>query len=136
MNVARAGDRVGFVRKAPTMTDRPQDDGNLDQTNAAGHQTSEDHPFKGARLCRRARKERAMRLKRGLAAVVLALGLAACVSTGVDTYEEFRSALESGASCSELIDQRDGLSGADREKATADLEEMGCVGQDQDDEDA
>jgi hypothetical protein len=92
------------------------------------------HPFHGARVRRRAREERSMRLKRGLAAVVLALGLAACVSTGVDTYEEFRSALERGAPCSELIDQRDGLSGVDREKATADLEEMGCVEQARGDE--
>ena len=76
-------------------------------------------------------KEKAMRLKdmskRGLAVVGLALSLLACVSSGVDDYEGFRSALERDAPCSELIDIRDGLAGADRDKATADLEEIGCV---------
>jgi hypothetical protein len=75
-------------------------------------------------------EERPMRLKhkskRGLAVVALTLSLSACVSTGVDDYEGFRSALEKDAPCSELIDMRDGLSGADRDKATADLEEIGC----------
>lgn len=67
------------------------------------------------------------RRKRGLVLAALALGLSACVSAGVDTYEEFRSALERGASCGELIDQRDGLSGVDRRQATQDLEDEGCL---------
>lgn len=82
---------------------------------------------------------RAMRFKHkskhGLAVVALALSLSACVSIGVDDYEGFRSALEKDAPCSELIDMRDGLSGADRDKATADLEEIGCVEKAQGDED-
>lgn len=65
--------------------------------------------------------------KRGVTVAALALTLSACVSSGVDNYQEFRSALERGASCAELLDQRDGLSGADRDKATADLEEKGCI---------
>jgi ABC-type sugar transport system substrate-binding protein len=65
--------------------------------------------------------------KRGLTVLALALSLSACVSSGVDDYEGFRSALEKDAPCSELIDMRDGLAGTDRDKATADLEEIGCV---------
>ena len=65
--------------------------------------------------------------KRSVTVAALALTLSACVSSGVANYQEFRSALERGAPCAELIDQRDGLSGADRNKATADLEEIGCV---------
>lgn len=65
--------------------------------------------------------------KRGLTVVALALSLSACVSSGVDDYEGFHSALEKDAPCSELIDMRDGLEGTDRDKATADLEELGCV---------
>lgn len=32
--------------------------------------------------------------------------LAGCVSTGGDSFEDFKSALDSGAPCSELYDQR------------------------------
>jgi hypothetical protein len=105
----------------PAMTDRPQDWRRLTVWALPAFESAGVQP---------AGAERPMRLKhkskRGLAVVALALSLSACVSTGVDDYEGFRSALEKDAPCSELIDMRDGLSGADRDKATADLEEIGC----------
>lgn len=54
------------------------------------------------------------------------LALSACVGSGVDTIDEFRSAVEAGASCAELFDQRAGFSDAD-DLATID-DELGRIG--------
>ena len=63
---------------------------------------------------------------------VLAIG-GACVDSGVDSYDEFRSALEKGASCSELFDQRAKLGGkVDRDWIDRDLREIGCDDRDSD----
>jgi hypothetical protein len=52
---------------------------------------------------------------------------AACVQTGVETYEEFRSAVDSGASCEQLIDIQKNFDGtADESRVAADLAEIGC----------
>jgi hypothetical protein len=106
----------------PLMTDQRQDRRRLTAWALPAFESAGVQP---------AREGRAMRFKNkskhGLAVVALALSLSACVSIGVDDYEGFRSALEKDAPCSELTDMRDGLSGADRDKATADLEEIGCV---------
>ena len=63
--------------------------------------------------------------------VAVALAVAAlftgCVQTGVDTYDEFRSAVDSGASCEQLIDIRRSLDdSAVRNRADEDLKELGC----------
>ncbi len=60
-----------------------------------------------------------------LAALLLGAG---CVGFGVDSYEEFRGAVEGGASCDELFDIREGLpTSVDRGNVDADLREIGCV---------
>ena len=65
-----------------------------------------------------------------LIAVVLAHG--ACASGG-DTYEEFRSAVESGADCRELFSQRDNFDETGvLERIDADLERIGCTSRDAD----
>jgi hypothetical protein len=61
------------------------------------------------------------------AVVVLAIAVGGCVSTGVDSYEEFRSAVDSGATCEQLIDIQDNFDGApDEARVAEDLEEIGC----------
>jgi hypothetical protein len=71
--------------------------------------------------------------KRGRIAVVLAALLSAavviagCSMIGVHTYEEFRSAVDSGATCSQLWDIEQNFEGtADEERVVSDLKEMGC----------
>jgi hypothetical protein len=57
----------------------------------------------------------------------LATAIAGCVSTGVDSYEEFRSAVDSGATCEQLIDMQDNFEGTpDEARVAEDLEEIGC----------
>jgi hypothetical protein len=63
-----------------------------------------------------------------LAAASLAMG--AC-GVGIDSYEDFRSALRSGAPCNELMDQRENFDDrATLDKIDADLEEIGCEDRD------
>jgi hypothetical protein len=58
-------------------------------------------------------------------AVIAGLMLVGC--SGGDTYDEFSSALESGASCSELFDQRGNFDRKkDLDRIDADLERIGC----------
>jgi len=53
--------------------------------------------------------------------------LAACVGTGVDSYDEFESAIEGGASCSQLFDMRKNFDAdKDLERIDADLDRLGC----------
>ena len=60
-----------------------------------------------------------------------ALVLGACVSTGVDTVEDFRSSIEGGADCNELFDQRTNFeSEADLEQIDEELEKIGCEDRD------
>jgi hypothetical protein len=62
-----------------------------------------------------------------IAVVVLSVGIGGCVSTGVDSYEEFRSAVDSGATCEQLIDIQDNFEGTtDEDRVAKDLEEIGC----------
>ncbi len=71
------------------------------------------------------------RLQLRAAAVFLAaltLFLAAC-SIGVQGYRDFRSAVDSGATCAQLIDiNEDNFVGtADEDRVERDLRELGCV---------
>jgi hypothetical protein len=62
-----------------------------------------------------------------VAAIVLSVGIGGCVSTGVDSYDEFRSAVDSGATCEQLIDIQDNFdSTPDETRVAEDLEEIGC----------
>jgi hypothetical protein len=57
---------------------------------------------------------------------VTLLGVA-CVSSGVDTYDEFRGAVDAGAPCDELFDIKAGFdAGRDLDRIERDLEEIGC----------
>jgi hypothetical protein len=57
----------------------------------------------------------------------MALSLAGCVQAGVDTYDEFRSAVDSGATCRQLIDIQQNFVGTpDEDRIATDLEEIGC----------
>ena len=72
-------------------------------------------------------------LARGVAIATLLLSvLGGCVSTGVDSYEEFRSAVDSGANCSQLWEMRSNFS--DRPsvqgKIDDDLDVIGCASRD------
>jgi hypothetical protein len=61
----------------------------------------------------------------GSAAIVLSF--AACVQTGVDTYDEFQGAVDSGASCRQLIDIQQNFDGTpDEDRVATDLDEIGC----------
>ena len=75
-------------------------------------------------------KEDAVRRNRlqVLAGIALAASvLGACVSTGVDTVEDFKQSVESDAPCKELFDQRTNFEAAsDLEKIDAELERIGC----------
>jgi hypothetical protein len=69
------------------------------------------------------------RLARGSAAACLSILVVstACASSGGDSYQEFKSAIRSNASCQELFDQRNNFD--DRrtlDKIDADLDEIGC----------
>ncbi|MGH2701887.1 MAG: hypothetical protein ACRDJB_05290 [Actinomycetota bacterium] len=58
---------------------------------------------------------------------VLVAGLMLVGCSGGDTYDEFSSAVDSGASCSELFDQRGNFdSKRDLDRIDADLERIGC----------
>lgn len=89
--------------------------------------------------CRAARSDPALRLgvtrtrrstatRRRLAALAAAAALttAACSGSVVHSYRTFQSAVDRGASCSELFDQRARLSGEARSRADADLSRIGC----------
>ena len=75
------------------------------------------------------RKKRSRRI--AVATVAVALAVAAlftgCVSFGVDTYDEFRSAVDSGATCEQLIDIQRSLEEPELQARTdEDLKEVGC----------
>jgi hypothetical protein len=71
-----------------------------------------------------------------VAGTVLALGaaavlLGACVGTGVDTVEEFDSALESGAPCNQLFEMRENFHrDHELEHIDSELERIGCEDRD------
>ena len=73
------------------------------------------------------RKSLVMRAK--VAGFLLALTATSCVSTGVDSYEDFRSAVDSGATCAQLIDMQSNFDERPsvQEKIDSDLEEIGCT---------
>ena len=54
---------------------------------------------------------------------------AGCVGTGIDSYQDFRSAVDSGATCAQLIDMRPNFDDrpAVQDKVDADLQELGCT---------
>jgi hypothetical protein len=63
----------------------------------------------------------------GLIAVVTVVVLVAVNSIGVKNYQEFRSAVDSGATCSELWDIEKNFEGtADEARIVTDLKEIGC----------
>ena len=70
----------------------------------------------------------------GIAAVALvAAGYAAtaCAGSTYHNYRTFASALDRGASCSELFDQRSGFDDADTlVKIDRDLDRIGCTSRD------
>ena len=69
----------------------------------------------------------------GLAGVVVAVALAttACPGNVHHTYKGFRSAVDKGAPCAELFDQRARFTGAeDLARIDADLARIGCVTRD------
>jgi hypothetical protein len=78
------------------------------------------------------RKEVAMgkslAIRATVAGFLLALTATSCVSSGVDSYEDFSSAVDSGATCAQLIDMRSNFDDRPRlqEKIDSDLEEIGC----------
>ena len=60
---------------------------------------------------------------------VLLIGAAAvsCVSSGGDTIDDFMSAVDSGADCEELFDQRENFDEqADLERIDSELDRIGC----------
>ena len=70
------------------------------------------------------------RHRMALSGMVLAVALAtaACPGNITHSYKGFTSALEKGASCAELLDQRSRFTGAqDLARIDADLARIGCV---------
>lgn len=66
-----------------------------------------------------------------LTAIALVLSTAACSGSVVHTYRSFSSALQRGASCSELFDQRRRFDdAATLAKIDADLQRIGCTSAD------
>lgn len=64
-------------------------------------------------------------------AVTIALATAACPGNITHSYKGFSSALEKGASCAELFDQRARFNGdQDLMKIDADLARIGCATRD------
>ena len=50
-----------------------------------------------------------------------------CVTSGGDSIEDFMSAVDSGADCEELFDQRENFDeSADLERIDSELERIGC----------
>jgi hypothetical protein len=71
-------------------------------------------------------RRRKAEYRAALISVVVA-GIMATGCTGGDTYEEFLSAVESGAPCSELFDQRSNFTNQrDLERIDSTLDEIGC----------
>ena len=71
------------------------------------------------------------RMALGGVVVALALATAACPGNITHSYKGFTSALEKGASCAELFDQRARFTGAeDLAKIDADLARIGCANRD------
>ena len=69
----------------------------------------------------------------GLAGLVVAVALAttACPGNVHHTYKGFKSAVDKGASCAELFDQRARFTGTeDLARIDADLARIGCVTRD------
>jgi hypothetical protein len=63
----------------------------------------------------------------GVIAVVTVVALFAVRSIGVHNYREFRGAVDSGATCSQLWDIEKNFEGtADEERIVSDLKELGC----------
>lgn len=60
-----------------------------------------------------------------LAATVL---MPACVGVGVSTIEQFEAAVEGGATCAELYDQRSGFDNTDLARIDDLLHTIGCDG--------
>ena len=72
-------------------------------------------------------------VRMSLAGVVVAVALTttACPGNVHHTYKGFRSAVDKGASCEELYDQRGRFTGAeDLTRIDADLARIGCVSRD------
>ena len=70
----------------------------------------------------------AMAVRRlSLGAIGAAIGLSSCVSFGVDSYEEFRSAVRSRATCEQLLEMKDNFDATpDEDRVADDLKEIGC----------
>jgi hypothetical protein len=63
----------------------------------------------------------------GVIALVTVVVLFAVRSIGVHNYKEFRSAVDSGATCSQLWDIEKNFEGtADEARIVSDLKEVGC----------
>ena len=72
-------------------------------------------------------KRRMRRSALGLAALSTTLLVTAGCSTGVQSYDEFRSAVDSGATCSQLWDiEKNFEATGDEERVVSDLKEIGC----------
>jgi hypothetical protein len=86
-------------------------------------------PIRTHRLRRGVMRVRLARTRLFLISAVMALAIAVggCVSFGVDSYEEFRSAVDSGATCEQLIDMQDNFAGTpDEARVADDLKDIGC----------
>ena len=62
------------------------------------------------------------------AALAMAVSFVGCVSSGIESYEDFRGAVESDATCRQLIDIRDDFTGsrADEDRIADDVAALGC----------
>lgn len=73
------------------------------------------------------RMQRATRRRRILAVVAASAAMAAACSFGVDSYRQFRGAVDSGATCGQLVDIAERFAGRPEEDRVArDLEQLGC----------
>ena len=76
-------------------------------------------------------KKNSVRMSLAGVAVAVALATTACPGNVHHTYKGFRSAVDKGASCAELYDQRARFTGAeDLGRIYADLARIGCVTRD------
>jgi hypothetical protein len=67
------------------------------------------------------------RVRIWVAGSVAAIALLSSCSIGVKSYEEFRSAVDSGANCSQLWDIKKNFKGSsDERRIELDLQEIGC----------
>jgi hypothetical protein len=72
-------------------------------------------------------KRKVRRTALGLAALSATLMISAGCSIGVQSYDEFRSAVESGATCAQLWDiEKNFEATPDEKRVMADLKEIGC----------